>query len=110
MVSLTMRGRSHREELLLVLLGQRSLRNKHAVAGNEITNGLRLSGRVIHRVDYELDKMTTAGDVVTMGKGRARRYRLTNQGLVKAGPPRSRWPRLAIRCRFARHARTGRDS
>src|SRR5476649_1178398 len=35
MVSLTKRGRSLKEELLLVLLGQRSLRNNDAVASNE---------------------------------------------------------------------------
>jgi hypothetical protein len=84
MVSLTKRGRSLEDDVLLVLFGQKLLRNNDAVTGGEITTGLRLSGRVVRRVNYELDKMTTTGDVITMGTGRARRYRLTNQGLVKA--------------------------
>ncbi len=84
MVSLTMRGRSLEDDLLLVLLGQKLLRNNDAVTGGEITTGLRLSGRVIGRVNHELDKMTETGNLITMGTGRARRYRLTNQGLVKA--------------------------
>jgi hypothetical protein len=84
MVSLTIRGRSLDDDTLLVLLGQKLLRNNDAVTGGEITTGLRLSGRVFRRVNYELDKMTMRGDLITMGTGRARRYRLTNQGLVKA--------------------------
>jgi hypothetical protein len=84
MVSVTRRGRSLEDDVLLVLLGQKSLRNNDTVTGGEITTGLRLSGRVVGRVNYELDKMTAAGDVITTGTGRARRYRLTNQGLVKA--------------------------
>jgi len=84
MVSLTRRGGSLEDDLLLVLLGQKSLRNNDTVTGGEITTGLRLSGRVVGRVNYLIDKMTAAGDVITMGTGRARRYRLTNQGLVKA--------------------------
>jgi hypothetical protein len=55
-----------------------------SVTGGEILHGLRLTGRTANRVDYQLDKMTTAGDVITIGVGRARRYRLTNQGMGKA--------------------------
>ena len=84
MVSLTRRGGSLEDDVLLVLLGQKLLRNNDTVTGSELTTGLRLSGRVVGRVNYELDKMTAAGNVITMGTGRARRYRLTNQGLVKA--------------------------
>jgi hypothetical protein len=84
MVSLTARGGSVEDDVLLVLLGQKLVRNNDSVTGGEVMTGLRLSGRVVGRVSYELDKMTMAGDVVTMGTGRARRYRLTNQGLVKA--------------------------
>jgi hypothetical protein len=83
-VSLTARGASLEDEILLVLLGQRKLRTNDSVSGSEILDGLRLTGRTVNRIDYQLDKMTDAGDVITVGTNRARRYRLTNQGFAKA--------------------------
>jgi hypothetical protein len=83
-VSLTARGASLEDEILLLLLGQRKLRTNDSVTGGEILDGLRLTGRTVNRIDYQLDKMTDAGDVITVGTNRARRYRLTNQGLAKA--------------------------
>src|SRR5436190_22959859 len=62
-VSLTARGASVDDEIMLVLLGQKNLRNNDSVTGGEILDGLRLTGRSLNRVDYQLDKMTTAGDV-----------------------------------------------
>lgn len=82
-VCLTRRGASLDDEILLLLLGQKLLRNNDAVSGSEITAGLNLSGRRVRRVDYHTNKMTDAGYVITLGTRRARRYRLTNQGLVK---------------------------
>lgn len=82
-VSLTARGASVEDEIMLVLLGQKLLRDNDSVTGGEIIDGLRLTGRTMNRVDYQLDKMTDAGEVITIGTGRARRYRLTNQGLTK---------------------------
>jgi hypothetical protein len=38
----------------------------------------------VNRIDYQIDKMTEAGNVITVGSNRARRYRLTNQGFAKA--------------------------
>jgi len=84
-VSLTARGTSLEDEILLVLFGQKVLRNNDSVTGAEVLDGLRLTGRTVNRVDYQLDKLTTLGDVITIGTGRARRYRLTNQGFSKAG-------------------------
>lgn len=83
-VSLTARGSGLEDEILLILLGQRNLRSNDSVSGAEIMDGLRLTGRTVNRIDYQIDKMTQAGDVITVGNGRARRYRMTNQGLAKA--------------------------
>ena len=83
-VSLTARGASVEDEMMLVLLGQKMLRNNDSVTGAEILDGLRQTGRTIARADYQMDKLTTAGDVITIGVGRARRYRLTNQGTSRA--------------------------
>lgn len=83
-VSLTARGATLEDEILLVMLGQRNLRANDSVSGGEIMDGLRLTGRTVNRVDYQVDKMASAGDVITVGNGRARRYRLTNQGFAKA--------------------------
>ena len=60
------------------------MRKNDSVTGAEILDGLRLTGRQIPRVDYQLDKLTAAGDTITIGKGRARRYRLTNKGFPRA--------------------------
>jgi hypothetical protein len=83
-VSLTARAGSLEDEILLVLLGQKNLRDNESVTGGEIVDGLKRTGRTVRRIDYQTDKMTTAGDVITIGVGRARRYRLTNQGFGKA--------------------------
>ena len=83
-VSLTARAGSTNEEILLVLLGQKRFRENDSVSGAEITGGLRQTGGANGRIDYRLNKMTEAGDVITIGTNRARRYRLTNQGIAKA--------------------------
>ncbi len=83
-VSLTARCASLEDEILLVLLGQKALRNNESVTGAEIMDGLKLTGRTVARIDYQIDKMAEAGDVITVGTGRARRYRLTNTGASKA--------------------------
>lgn len=83
-VSLTARGDTLEEEIMLLLLGQKMLRSNDSVSGAEIIDGLRQTGRTVKRVDYQLDKMKVTGDAITTGRGRARRYRLTNQGRSKA--------------------------
>src|SRR5688572_24682869 len=70
--------------ILLALLGQKRLRNNERVMGGEIIEGIRRSGRLVERVDYQNHKLMRAGDVVAMGSGRAARYRLTKQGEEKA--------------------------
>jgi hypothetical protein len=83
-VSLTARGGSIENEILLVLFGQKRLRENDSVTGSEIISGLEQTAGAVGRIDYKLDKMTTDGDVITIGTRRARRYRLTNQGVTKA--------------------------
>lgn len=85
-VSLTARAGSLEDEILLVLLGQKNLRDNEAVTGAEIMDGLKRTGHVVGRIDYKLDKLSagSSASVITIGMGRARRYRLTNQGFAKA--------------------------
>jgi hypothetical protein len=85
-VSLTARAANIEEEILLVLVGQKILRNNESVTGAEIMDGLKRTGHVVRRIDYKLDKMSegAAASVITIGTGRERRYRLTNSGFAKA--------------------------
>ncbi len=83
-VSLTARAESVDDAALLVLLGQRTFRNNDSATGGEIMDGLRQSGYTLGRVDRTLNELATAGSVITIGTGRSRRYRLTNQGMIRA--------------------------
>jgi len=82
-VSLTAKGETIEEAVLLILLGQKDLRNNQEVTGSEIMDGLKQSGYQLDRVDRITDKLADAGDIITMGVHRGRRYRLTNQGLAR---------------------------
>ena len=82
-VSLTAKGETTEEAVMLILLGQKDLRNNQEVTGSEIMDGLKQSGYQLDRVDRITDKLAEAGDIITMGVHRGRRYRLTNQGLAK---------------------------
>jgi hypothetical protein len=84
MVSLNASSGSLAEDVLLLLLGQQQLRGSVAVAGNEIMEGLRASGHMIPRADHILKRHAGAGHIVTTGKRRRRRYRLTTDGIDKA--------------------------
>jgi hypothetical protein len=85
-VSLTARASSLEDEILLILLGQKNLRENESVTGAEIIDGLQRTGHVVNRIDYKLDRMSEgqSATVITVGTGRARRYRLTNLGFAKA--------------------------
>jgi len=83
-VSLTAKGETVDEAVLLILLGQKDLRNNQEVTGSEIMDGLKQSGYQVDRVDRITDKLSDSGDAITIGVHRGRRYRLTNQGLGKA--------------------------
>ncbi|HLB86682.1 MAG TPA: hypothetical protein VJK29_03430 [Terriglobales bacterium] len=83
-VSLTAVPATPQDAALLVLLGQKDLRNNHSSTGQEIGDGLAQSGQPVERVDRILDKAIQEALVMKIGRGRSTRYRLTNQGLHKA--------------------------
>jgi hypothetical protein len=83
-VSLTVRPETIDDAVLLLLYGQRVLRSNSTATGNEVMQGLRVSGQRVDRVDRLLEKASIAGDVIVIGQHRAKRYRLTNSGLAKA--------------------------
>ena len=84
LVSLTARCQDVEEAILLLLLGQKDLRNNQSVTGAEVMDGLKQSGYVLPRIDRTMDKLGGEGAVITIGITRGRRYRLTNQGLGRA--------------------------
>jgi hypothetical protein len=84
-VSLTARPTSVDDAILLLLYGQKVLRQNDAVTGAEITQGVSTTGGLaINRADRLLDKLSNGGDVIVIGEHRSRRYRLTNAGFAKA--------------------------
>ncbi len=83
-VSLTALPASVEDSALLVMLGHKDLRNNVAVTGQEIGDGLAQSGRPVPRVDRIMEKAISDALVLKSGVKRSTRYRLTNQGLVKA--------------------------
>lgn len=83
-VSLTVRARTIDDAVLLLIYGQKTLRNNDAVTGAEVMDGLTATGQRIERVDRVLTKAGEIGDVIVVGVGRAKRYRISNTGLTKA--------------------------
>ena len=83
-VYLGVRTQSVENALLVLLLGQKLLRNNERVTGAEIMNGLRASGQRVNRVDHVLMRHVRDGSVVANGRRRSRRYKLTNRGIQKA--------------------------
>jgi hypothetical protein len=84
-ISLTARPDSPDSAVLLLLYGQKMLRQNDSVTGGEIVQGVTATGGLaIGRVDRLLDKLAKDGDVIVIGERRSRRYRLTNAGLAKA--------------------------
>jgi hypothetical protein len=83
-VSLTALPASIEDAAMLIMLGQKDLRNNLAVTGQEIGDGLAQSGRQVPRVDRVMDKAINEQYVLKSGFKRSTRYRLTNQGLAKA--------------------------
>jgi len=84
-VSLTVRAQSVEDAVMLIILGQRVLRNNELTTGGEIIDGLSHTGGVnIGRVDRLLEKIARDGNLIVTGARRSKRYRLTNSGLAKA--------------------------
>jgi hypothetical protein len=83
-VSLTALPASTVDAALLIMLGHKDMRNHLSVTGQEIGDGLDQSGRPVPRVDRVMDKAIEDAHVLKTGIKRGTRYRLTNQGVLKA--------------------------
>lgn len=83
-VSLTALPGTVEEAALLIMLGQKELRNNVSATGQEVGDGLAQSGKPTLRVDRIMEKHIQNAFVLKTGLGRATRYRLTNQGLSRA--------------------------
>ncbi len=83
-VSLTALPASTLDAALLLLLGHKDMRNNVSVTGQEIGDGLAQSGRPVPRVDRIMERAIADAHVLKTGIKRGSRYRLTNQGLLKA--------------------------
>ena len=83
-VSLTARANLLEDAILLIILGQKTFRSIDGVTGSEIVDGLKVSGQPADRIDRVITKLADDGHVIITGVRRAKRYRLTNQGLAKA--------------------------
>jgi len=83
-VSLTALPASTLDAALLILLGHKDMRNNVSVTGQEIGDGLAQSGRPVPRVDRIMERAMADAHVLKTGVKRGTRYRLTNQGLLKA--------------------------
>jgi hypothetical protein len=83
-VSLTALPTTPEDAALLIMLGHKELKQNVSVTGQEIGDGLAQSGRPVARVDRIMESAIDEAAVLKTGVKRGTRYRLTNQGLVKA--------------------------
>jgi hypothetical protein len=84
-ISLTVPPDEVSDAVLLILYGQKELRQNDSVSGFEILEGIKNTGRFsVTRVDRILEGLATAGVVIVIGEHRAKRYRLTNAGFARA--------------------------
>jgi hypothetical protein len=83
-ISLTALPTSTGDAALLILLGQKELRENIASTAQEVGDGLAQSGRPVPRVDRVMDSAIQQALVLKTGVKRSTRYRLTNQGVVRA--------------------------
>jgi hypothetical protein len=72
-VSLTARPEGIREAILLILYGQKELRENDSVSGSEVMHGLaRTGGFSVARVDRYLEALASDGEVIVIGEHRAK--------------------------------------
>ena len=84
-ISLTAKPAAIHDAVLVMLYGQKALRNNDSVTGAELLAGLATSGGFgTPRLDRILDKIAADGDVLSFGERRGKKYRLTNTGIAKA--------------------------
>ena len=84
-VSLTVSAENTDEAVLLIIYGQKILRNNDAINGFEIMEGLKESGAANGvRTDRVLERLARNGQVIAIGAHRSKKYRINNQGLRTA--------------------------
>lgn len=83
-VSLTAIPAAIENSALLIMLGNKDLRNNESVTGQEIGDGLAQSGRPVARTDRVMEKLISEAFVLKSGFKRSTRYRLTNSGQQRA--------------------------
>jgi hypothetical protein len=84
-VSLTVRPKSLDDGILLILYGQKVLRQSDSVTGGEVLDGLKSTGGLVFgRIDRVMEKIGKDGDIIITGENRGKRYRMTNAGVSKA--------------------------
>jgi hypothetical protein len=84
-VSLTVRPKSLVDGIMLILLGQKLLRQNDSVTGGEILDGLKTTGGLeFGRIDRVMENIGKDGDIIVTGENRGKRYRMTNAGVAKA--------------------------
>ncbi|MGC1780976.1 MAG: hypothetical protein WA708_00485 [Acidobacteriaceae bacterium] len=84
-ISLTVRPKTAEEAVLLLMYGQRVMRQSEYVTGSEIVDGLETTGGLSYgRSDRLMEKLSKDGDVIVTGENRGKRYRMTNTGVAKA--------------------------
>ena len=83
-ISLTALPTSTQDAALIIMLGHKEMRNSESVTAQEIGDGLKQSGRQILRVDRIMDEPISDSLVMKSGVKRSTRYRLTNQGKIRA--------------------------
>jgi hypothetical protein len=83
-VSLTVRPKTLVDGILLILLGQKLLRQNDSVTGSEILDGLKTTGGLdFGRIDRVMESIGKDGDIIVTGENRGKRYRMTNAGVAK---------------------------
>ncbi len=83
-ISLTAIPPSVEDAALLIMLGHKDFRDNENVTGQEIGDGLALSGRPVPRTDRIMDRPISSSLVLKSGIKRSTRYRLTNTGHQRA--------------------------
>jgi hypothetical protein len=83
-VSLTVHPTNVEDALLLLVYGQKVLRQNELCTGGELFSGLiSTGGYPVTRIDRLLHNMGLTGDLIVTGEHRAKKYRLANNGLTK---------------------------
>ncbi len=72
------------EAILVLLLGQLELCQRNIISGSQIMDGLRGSGFRVRRADLLLKKHAIQGNIIAIGRHRARRYQFSKKGMERA--------------------------